>query len=81
MISNVGHLFMCLLVIWVSSLKTGDLGLIPGLGRSPGGGHGNPVQYFFPGESHGLRSLVGYGLWGHKESDMTEVIEHAHAAN
>ena len=44
-------------------------------------GHGNPVQYFLPGESHGLRSLVGYGLWGHKESDMTEVIEHAHAAN
>ena len=23
----------------------GDLGLIPGLGRSPGGGHGNPFQY------------------------------------
>ena len=23
----------------------GDLGLIPGLGRSPGGGHGNPLQY------------------------------------
>ena len=61
--------------------NAGDLGLIHGLGRSPGGGHGNPVQYFFPGESHGLRSLVGYGLWGHKESDMTEVIEHAHAAN
>ena len=24
---------------------TGDVGLIPGLGRSPGGGHGNPLQY------------------------------------
>ena len=24
---------------------TGDMGLIPGMGRSPGGGHGNPVQY------------------------------------
>ena len=23
-----------------------DVGLIPGLGRSPGGGHGNPLQYF-----------------------------------
>ena len=23
----------------------GDAGLIPGLGRSPGGGHGNPLQY------------------------------------
>ena len=27
------------------SLNAGDLGLIPGLGRSPGGGHGNPLQY------------------------------------
>ena len=25
---------------------TRDVGLIPGLGRSPGGGHGNPLQYF-----------------------------------
>ena len=28
---------------------------------------------FLPGESHGQRSLVGYGLWSPKESDMTEV--------
>ena len=27
-----------------SACNTGDLGLIPGLGRSPGGGHGNPLQ-------------------------------------
>ena len=25
--------------------SVGDLGFIPGLGRSPGGGHGNPLQY------------------------------------
>ena len=32
---------------------------IPGLGRSPGGGLGYPLQYsFLPGESHGQRSLV-----------------------
>ena len=30
-----------------SSYSVGDLGLIPGLGRSPGGGHGNPLQYSF----------------------------------
>ena len=36
-----------------------DMGLIPGSGRSPGEGHGNPLQYSWPGESHGLRSLVG----------------------
>ena len=28
-----------------------DLGLIPGLGRSPGGGHGNPTPVFLLGES------------------------------
>ena len=28
-----------------SDCKAGDLGLIPGLGRSTGGGHGNPLQY------------------------------------
>ena len=28
-----------------STCNVGDLGSIPGLGRSPGGGHGNPLQY------------------------------------
>ena len=28
-----------------SACNAGDLGSIPGLGRSPGGGHGNPLQY------------------------------------
>ena len=48
-----------------------DVGSIPGLGRSPGGGQ-EPTPVFLPGESHGKRSLVGYSPWGHKESDMTE---------
>ena len=30
-----------------STCNAGDLGLIPGLGRSPGGGHGNPLQYSY----------------------------------
>ena len=46
-----------------------DTGSIPGSGRPPGGGNGNPLQ-FFPGESHGQRSLGGSTV--HKESDMTE---------
>ena len=29
---------------------------------------------FLPGESQGQRNLVGYSLWGHKESDTTEAI-------
>ena len=31
-----------------------------------------PTPVFLPGKSHGQRSLVGYSLWHHKESDMTE---------
>ena len=38
-----------------------DVGLIPGLGRSPGVGNGNLTPAFLPGESHGQRSLVSYG--------------------
>ena len=52
--------------------NVGDLGLIPGLGRSPGGGHGNPYQCFCLENPHGQRSLVSYRPWGHKESDTTD---------
>ena len=31
-----------------------------------------PTPVFFPGESHGQRSLVGYSPWGCKELDTTE---------
>ena len=34
-----------------------EVGLIPGLGRSPGGGHGNPFQYFH------LGNLIDTGAW------------------
>ena len=37
-----------------------------------------PTPEFLPGEPHGQRSLAGYGPWGCKRSDMTEVIEDAH---
>ena len=50
-----------------------NLGFIPGLGRSPGGGQGHLLPVFLPGESHGQRNLAGCGPWGHKESDVTEV--------
>ena len=52
-----------------------DVGSIPGSGRSPGGGHGNPLQCSCPENPHGQRSLVVYGPWGRRESDMTEVTE------
>ena len=60
-----------------STCNTGNLGLIPGLGRSPGGGHGNQLQYSCLENSQGQRSLAGYSPWGHKESDMTEQLNTA----
>ena len=49
----------------------GDVGPIPGSGRSPGG-HG----ILSVGASHGQRSLVGCSPWGRKELDVTEGREH-----
>ena len=56
----------------------GDLGLIPGLGRSPGGGHGNPLTgVFLLGESPWTEVPGGYSPWGRKASDMTESLSTA----
>ena len=41
-----------------------DLDLIPGLGRSPIGEHGNSLQYSYLENSHEQRSLAGYSPWG-----------------
>ena len=38
-----------------------------------------PTPVFLLGESHGWRNLVGYRLWGRKESDTTELL-HFHSA-
>ena len=55
-----------------SGCNAGDLGLIPGSGRSPGRGNSNPLQYSCL--ENGQRSLVGYSPWGHKVSDTTELL-------
>ena len=47
-----------------SACNVGDLGSIPGLGRSPEGGHGNPLQYSCLENPHGQRTLVGYIVHG-----------------
>ena len=60
-----------------STCNAGDVGSTPGLGRSPGGGHANPLQFSCLENPHGQRSLVGYSPWGHKESDMTERLSSA----
>ena len=50
--------------------NAGDVDSMPGLGRFPGEGNGNPLHYSCLGNSK-QRSLVGYSPWGRKESDMT----------
>ena len=52
--------------------NAGDLGSSPGLEKIPWRREWKPIPVFLPGEFHGLRSLVSYSLWGHKESDKTE---------
>ena len=44
----------------------------PFLGKIPWRKKCQPTPVFLPGKSHGLRSLVGYRPWSHKESDVTE---------
>ena len=60
-----------------SAYNVGDRESIPGSGRSPGEGNGNPLQYSCLEKSHGWRSLVGYCPWTRKESDMTARINTA----
>ena len=61
-----------------SGCNVGDLGLIPGLGRFPGGGHSNPLQYSCLENLHRQGSLDSYSPYGCKELDMTEVTLHTH---
>ena len=56
-----------------SACNAGDPGSIPGLGRSPGEGNGNPLQYSCL-ENPMDRGGVGYSPWGRKEWDMTEQL-------
>jgi len=58
-----------------STCNEGELGSIPGLGRSqssPGEGKDYPLQYSCLENPQGKRSLVGHSPQSHKESDMTE---------
>ena len=52
----------------------GDMGSVPGWGRSPWRREWLPTPVFLPGKSHGQRSLAGYTVHGgHKESDTVEL--------
>ena len=54
-----------------SACNVGDLGLIPGLGRSPGEGKGYPYPEFWPGEFHGLCKSMGLQGVGHDWATFT----------
>ena len=54
-----------------------DPGLIPGSGRSPGGGNGNPLQYSCL-ENSWTEEPAGYNPWCLKESDTTKGLTHTH---
>ena len=58
--------FQLALVVNNPPVKAGGVGLISGLGKSPGGGHGNPLQYSCLENLHGQSGLAGYNPWGHK---------------
>ena len=64
-----------------SICNVGVLGLIPGLGRSPGEGNSNPLQYSC------LENPMDRGAWkatvhgGHKELDTTERLTYNHLLN
>jgi len=47
----------------------------PWVGKIPWRRAWQPTPMFLPGESQGQRSLSGYGPWGHKESDTTEMTD------
>ena len=86
----VAHNFICLLHLVLlqgcldcsdgkeSTYNAVDPGLIPGLGRSPGGVHGNPFQCSCLENPHGQRSLVGCSTWCRKESDRTKRLSIAY---
>ena len=80
---NCHYFHHCILPgIWIQKVKRlpavrETRGSIPGLGRSPGEGNGNPLQYSCLENSmdwEAPQSLVGYSPWGRKESDMTEQL-------
>ena len=54
-----------------SACNAGDLGFIYGLGRSPGGENGNPLQYSCLENPMDRRSLTGYSTWGSPRIEHT----------
>ena len=65
------------LVVPASAGDVRDVGAVPGFGRSPGGGHGSPLQYL-AWRTPWTEEPAGYSPWGHNKSDMTAEISRQH---
>ena len=67
---------------WISCKESAcnarDVGSIPRSGISPGEGNGNPLQYSCLDNPMDRGAWQATSPWGHKESDTTEVTQHAH---
>ena len=62
-----------------SACNAADLGSIPGLGRSPGGGHDNPLTpVFLPGESPWTEGPGGLHCWGSQRFGHDWATKHRH---
>ena len=61
-----------------SAGDTGNIGFDPWVRMISWRRAWQPTPVFLPGKSHGQRSLVGYSLWGCKESDMTKATSHVY---
>ena len=65
-----------------SACNVGDLGSTPGLGRSPGGRHGNPNQYSCLENLHGQSSLSGYSPWvAENQTQLNDQAQHVEINN
>ena len=60
-----------------STCNVEDQGSISGLGRFPGGGHGNPLQYSCLENPLGQRSLAGYSPWGSQRVRHDRATKHS----
>ena len=61
--------------------NAGDTSSIPGLGRSPEVGNGNPLQYSYLGNIMDRKSLASYSSWGCKTVGQDLAPKHIHRPN
>ena len=77
-LSSCGYMYVLIASLGAQTVKSPPatketaFGFDPWVGKIPWRRKWQPTAVFFPGESHGQRSLVGYSPWGRKESDLTE---------